>query len=162
MSTGRDFQSTGSNDRIAGTPPLLAQEAKMPRMNYLVIVAASVAAFVVGWLWYSPLLFGRYWVELHGLEPGAMADMTMVLCGVLDWGRALRLGFLLWIGFPVTLLVGSVIWESTSWELSAIHAGDWLMKILLMTLMLGTAHRPVRAAHPLPQPQQTKEESSCP
>ena len=31
----------------------------MLRMNYLAIVVAAVAAFVVGAVWYSPLLFGK-------------------------------------------------------------------------------------------------------
>lgn len=38
-------------------------------VNWLAIVAAAVAAFVVGFLWYGPL-FGKRWADAMGL--GAM------------------------------------------------------------------------------------------
>jgi hypothetical protein len=41
----------------------------------------------------------------------------------------------LWLGFPLTLLSGSVMWQNVPVELALIHSGDWLIKILLMTLI---------------------------
>ena len=35
-------------------------------VNYLAVVAAAVSAFVLGGLWYSPLLFARRWMRLSG------------------------------------------------------------------------------------------------
>jgi len=35
-------------------------------VNYLAVVAAAVSAFVLGGLWYSPLLFARPWMRLSG------------------------------------------------------------------------------------------------
>ena len=49
---------------------------------------------------------------------------------------ALSLGFLLWVGFPVVLLVGSVASDKVPLALAAIHGGDWLIKLLLMTVIL--------------------------
>ena len=40
----------------------------MPEVNYLAIVAAAVAAFVLGGLWYSPALFGKAWQREVGLS----------------------------------------------------------------------------------------------
>lgn len=133
-------------------------------MNYLAVVVAAVAAFVVGAVWYSPFLFGNAWMKLSGMDPGAMANTTpplgtlvaefvrclvvayvlarlVVLLGVVDWMGATRLGVWLWIGFPVTLLAGSVIHENVPWKLAAIHAGDWLVKTLLMAAILGVWRR---------------------
>jgi hypothetical protein len=31
----------------------------MLKINYLAVIAAAITAFVVGALWYSPLVFGR-------------------------------------------------------------------------------------------------------
>jgi hypothetical protein len=42
------------------------------------------------------------------------------------------LGLALWIGFPFVLGTGAVIHERTPWKLAAIHAGDWLAKLLLV------------------------------
>ena len=46
-------------------------------MNWLAIICAAVAYWILGWLWYS-VLFGKIWVaglEQHGvkLEKGGMA-----------------------------------------------------------------------------------------
>jgi hypothetical protein len=56
--------------------------------------------------------------------------------GVATSADAVRLGFALWIGFPVILLTGSIIWEDVPWRLAAIHMGDWLIKILLITIIV--------------------------
>ncbi len=34
---------------------------------------AAVVAFVVGAVWYSPLLFGKTYMELRGMKPAALA-----------------------------------------------------------------------------------------
>ncbi|HTU10836.1 MAG TPA: DUF1761 domain-containing protein [Allosphingosinicella sp.] len=50
----------------------------MPDVNYLAVVLAALSAFVLGGLWYSPLLFAKPWVRLTGqseevLKSGSMA-----------------------------------------------------------------------------------------
>jgi len=81
------------------------------------------------------------------LLPKVVAELlrTLVLAYVLarliallrvGWTGALRLGIWLWIGFPAVLLSGSVMWQNVPWRLAAIHAGDWLVKILLITVIL--------------------------
>lgn len=132
----------------------------MPDINYLAVVVAAVVAFVAGAFWYSPLLFGNKLLELRAAGPGAVAEAKMpgwkilvefarglvvayvlallvVLLGVFDWRGALQLGVWVWIGFPTTLLVGSALWENVPWKLVAIHAGDWLVKLLLIAVILG-------------------------
>ena len=129
------------------------------RISYLAIVAALAAAAVVSAVWYSPLLFGKQWMELRSLNSVGMADTAMpawkmvadlvrevvvivVLArlvnglGIIDWKGALNLGFWVWLGFPVQMLVGASLWDSKPWTLDLIHAGDWLMKMLLTALIL--------------------------
>ncbi len=131
----------------------------MLKMNYWALVVAAVAAFLVSSIWYSPLLFGKTWMDLRGMNPGAIAAMrppvgemigefvkTLVVAyvlayfvvrlGVGDWKDAVVLGVWMWIGFYATLL-GSVIHENYPWKLYAVHAGDGLVRTLLMTLILG-------------------------
>ncbi|MGH2610138.1 MAG: DUF1761 domain-containing protein, partial [Tepidiformaceae bacterium] len=126
----------------------------MVHVNYLAVSVAAVAAFVLGWLWYSPLLFFKPWMRLRGKDPvAAMAGAKMpagklvieavrclvlayviarfvALLGVGSWMGAVHFGLFLWIGFPVILLTGSVIWENIPWKVAAIHAGDWLVKMV--------------------------------
>ena len=129
----------------------------MIRVNYLAIVVAAVAAFVASSAWYA--VFGNIWMELRGIDPATAADMgtpawTMlfvvvqslvvafmlayfvVRLGIVDWKGAVRLGALVWV-FPVMILLGSVVHENVPLRLAAIHAGDWLVKLLLMSVILG-------------------------
>ena len=46
---------------------------------------------------------------------------------------------MLWIGFPFVLWTGAVIHESTPVRLAAIHAGDWLVKLLLIGVIVVVA-----------------------
>ena len=36
-------------------------------INYLAVFAAAVSTFVLGGLWYSPLLFGKTWMRANNL-----------------------------------------------------------------------------------------------
>src|SRR4051794_21183331 len=45
-----------------------------------------------------------------------------------------------WITFPVVLLTGSVIWEGVRPITAAIHAGDWLLKLVLIAVAVGLLH----------------------
>jgi hypothetical protein len=129
-------------------------------MNYFALVVAVIAAFVASSLWYSPLLFGKQFMELSGVGPSAgpnaikivgelarnfilayVLGRFVVLLNVADSKGALNLGVWLWIGFPVLLLSGSVMWQNVPWKLAAIHAGDWLVKILLIVVILSVWRR---------------------
>jgi len=41
----------------------------------------------------------------------------------------------LWV-FPVMILLGSILHENVPWDLGAIHAGDWLIKLLVVTIIV--------------------------
>jgi Protein of unknown function (DUF1761) len=132
----------------------------MAPVNYLAVLVAAVAVFVLGWLWYSPLLFYKPWMRLRGLDPvaamaggkmpGGKLAIELVRCLVLayviallvaflglhNWMAAVHVGLMLWIGFPVVLLTGSVLWDNVPWKVAAIHAGDWLVKMLVIPTIL--------------------------
>ena len=69
--------------------------------------------------------------------------VAAVLVALVDRTRStgvassMQLGLLLWLGFPLVLLIAPVIWGGQPWKLSALHAGDWLIKLLAMTAVLG-------------------------
>lgn len=43
--------------------------------HWSVIIGAALAAWLLGALWYSPLLFARAWVAAHGHTPESLARM---------------------------------------------------------------------------------------
>ena len=70
----------------------------------------------------------------------AVATAVAVLSGSTgsrNPGSAARLGLGLWGAFPVVLLTGSVVHEKVPWQQAAIHAGDWLVKLLLISVTVG-------------------------
>ena len=136
----------------------------MPKMNYWAVVVAAFVAFVVSAVWYSPLLLGKAYMEVRGMNPAPMANMKIpagemlgefvhnaviafvlahfvVRLGVRDWRGALQLGLWVWVGFQAMLLMGAVLHEKMPWMLYAIHAGDALVKTLVMTVVLGVWRR---------------------
>jgi Protein of unknown function (DUF1761) len=132
----------------------------MVHVNYLAVLVAAITVFVLGWLWYSPILFYKPWMRARGLDPAAaMAGAKMpvgklvielvrcivlayviahfvVLLGISSWMGAVHFGLLLWIGFPVILLAGSILWENVPVTVAAIHAGDWLVKLLVIPIIV--------------------------
>lgn len=136
----------------------------MVHVNYLHVLVAAVVVFVLGWLWYSPLLFFKPWMRLRGMDPvAAMAGAKMpggklvvefarcfilayviarlvALLGIASALGAVHFGLSVWIGFPVIVLTGSVLWENTSWKVAAIHAGDWLVKMLVISIIVTLWH----------------------
>ena len=76
-----------------------------------------------------------------------LATVVAILVSSADletWTDGLGLGLILWIGFPLVLWTGAMIHESTPWKLAAIHAGDWLVKLLAIgALLSGWAGRPL-------------------
>ena len=48
----------------------------------------------------------------------------------------MQLALALWVGFPFILLTGSVLYENVPSKLAAIHAGDWLAKLLIVAVLV--------------------------
>lgn len=67
---------------------------------------------------------------------GLVIANAILLLNLVAINQAVLMAFWLWIGFPVVLLTGLVIHERMSAPLVAIHAGDWLVKILLFSILL--------------------------
>ena len=51
----------------------------MPDVNYLAVVLAALSAFVLGGLWYSPLLFAKRWMAGAKLSEADLAGANMGL-----------------------------------------------------------------------------------
>src|SRR5215210_3936769 len=128
-------------------------------MVVLGIAVASVAAFVLSSLYYvATTPVERRRLGDRAPDRGSPAPWkaatellrTAVVAGVFAWlatradlldlPGSLLLALVVWIGFPVVLLSGSVIWERVPVVTAAIHAGDWLLKLLLIGAVLGVLH----------------------
>ena len=50
----------------------------MPEINWIAVVVAAVACFLLGGLWYSPVLFGKAWQRETGLTDEQLKNGNMV------------------------------------------------------------------------------------
>jgi len=46
-------------------------------VNWLAVIVGFVVSFGLGWLWFSPKLFGKKWAEGNGLNPDGPDKMPM-------------------------------------------------------------------------------------
>jgi hypothetical protein len=127
-------------------------------LNYLAIIVAAVAVFVFAAGYYivlarqraqlSPAAAARSrppaWLMglelLKSLVVAAVVAGLVALAGIADVGGALKLALALWVAFPVVLLVGSVTQENVPWKLGAIHSGDWLAKLVIISVIVTVWH----------------------
>jgi Protein of unknown function (DUF1761) len=71
----------------------------MPQINYFAVTAAAISTFLVGGLWYSPILFGKVWQREAGLNDQQLANSNMVRI----FGAALLLSLVAALVFAVFL-----------------------------------------------------------
>jgi hypothetical protein len=125
-------------------------------INFLAVVVAAIAAFVASLVWY--IVFGKElakvsaafaegprkrqpWKMLVVLVQSLVLALVLAyfigLIGNVDWMGAVRIGVLLWIGLSAVQWVGSIMWEKVPLKMAAIHAGDWLVKLVLIAVIVG-------------------------
>jgi len=72
----------------------------MPEVNWIAILVAALLSFVLGGIWYSPVLFGKAWQREAGLTDEQLKNanmakifgLTFVLCVLAAWMFAVFLG----------------------------------------------------------------------
>ena len=127
-------------------------------VNWLAVLAAALAKFAIGGVWYSPLVFGPRWGAIVGVSPEAFkarmgsamaADLAAslvlawVLANVLKFTGAVglvpgvRVSFFLWLGFVATPLLSTTVYEGRQIVLFGINGGYWLVSMLVMGGIIG-------------------------
>lgn len=132
---------------------------EVPKVNSRAVLVVGLTAFALSIVWYSPALFGGIWRTLGHAHPDAMPAwktliaplreliaaaalaQLIVRLRIASWQGAAGLGFGLWLAFHAVQMAGAVIWDDMPWKLGAVHAGDWLMKMVFMAVALALWHR---------------------
>lgn len=134
----------------------------MTSVNFWPILVASVVAFAIGALWYSPVLFGRMWMSLKNLSEKDISESsgksmwsyyliqlvaTIVLYFVMGFviaatgsqGAAdgLFIAFILWLGFSVTNAVSEMLWNKAPLKLVLIGQANMLLTWLIGGAIIG-------------------------
>ena len=128
------------------------------KTNYLAVVVAAIAYWLLGYLWYG-VLFNKAWMALEPMaveqSKSASPVIPLVVSFLLElliayslaqlciWrnantaGRGASVGVLMWIGFvgPITFM--TYMFEMRSKELFAINEFYPLAGLVLMGVILG-------------------------
>jgi hypothetical protein len=126
-------------------------------INWLSVILAALSAFVIGSLWYSPILFGKAWQEEIKLSDSDIKNANMPLIFgssfVLNLIAAIVLavfigkgatagfgaiaGFLIGIAWIATSLGINYLFARKSLKLYLIDAGYFVLFFPVMGLILG-------------------------
>ena len=136
---------------------------EMHHLNLVAILVAAVATMVVGFIWYSPLLFAKPWMREMGYDPSDKARMeemrksagpayagsfvaglvsAFTLALFLHWTRAegvhfgLMVGFHVWLGFVATVQLTNALFTKQSMKLFAINTGYQFVCYPVMSAIL--------------------------
>lgn len=124
----------------------------MPELELSMLLVATAVAFLLSGAYYA--VVPRPTADVGGGTAGAMSPWLIVaellrafvlvtvvavlaaVSGVSGWGDGAVFGLVLWIGFPLMLWVGAILHEGTPWRMAALHGGDWLLKLVVITVIL--------------------------
>src|SRR5579885_2405073 len=125
-------------------------------INILAVIVSGIVTFGIGALWYSPLLFGKQWMEFNGVTPDkveamrkdsarlygisfvgylVMAAMFAILLRMTHIERVVggaKLGLLLWLGFVATVGLTASLYGGRNLKAYALDAGYQLVFLVVM------------------------------
>jgi len=126
-------------------------------VNYLPVVVSAVVALVIGFMWYSPPVFGSRWMAYLGTtqaqlgNPGPTGMAVGIVASLLNaWVLAvlslnlggksitdgLMLGALAWLGFMATITAAQVSFEKKPWGFWILNnAHNLLIQVLMAAIV---------------------------
>src|SRR5687768_1095810 len=134
----------------------------LPAINYLAVLVGGLVIFMLGGLWYSPVLFAKPWIALMGrteeeLRAKAAASsmpamyLTVFLCGLISAfvlavvidrfgavtaGAGALVGMLCWLGFAGATSFGSSLFSFEPRKLWLINSGYNLVSFIIAGVIL--------------------------
>ena len=128
------------------------------KINYFAVLAAVLSTFVLGGLWYSPLLFGKAWMRVNnfsdtdvaGFSKARMFGWSFIFALVMSlnlsmflaapdtnvtWGMAA--GALTGVGWVAMAIAIIGVFENRSWGYIAINGGYMIVAFVVMGAILG-------------------------
>lgn len=133
-------------------------------VNIWAVLVCALATMVVGFLWYSPMLFARPWTILMGYDPNDKAKMAemqksagpsyamslvasilsaIVLGKIINVSGAtnaidgLKIGLVVWLGFVTTVQFTNALFSRQRNKLYLINTGYQAVCYVVMGAILG-------------------------
>ncbi len=130
----------------------------LPQVNYLAVLTSGVVIFILGGLWYSPVLFAKKWIALHGkseadFKGGASPVLYLLalVSGLISaWvlavmvnhfppvsaTRGATVGVLCWLGFAGATSLANALFSMKPKQLWLIDSGYNLVSFIIAGIIL--------------------------
>jgi len=126
-------------------------------INYLAVLVSAIAYFAIGALWYSPVLFGKMWMEAKNVQPdpnrSGMAKLFIttfilnLLCvfiaatfvsalGANSVADGINLGVRIALGFAVSTMGINYMYDNKPAKLFWIDSGYHIVGIVVAAIIL--------------------------
>jgi hypothetical protein len=128
------------------------------QINWLAVFAAALSTFVIGGLWYSPILFGKIWMRANGFTAEQTTEFnkarafggSFVLALVMSanlaafladpkttvvWG--MTAGLLAGLGWVAAGIGIIALFENRSWTYIFVNGGYQVVAFVTMGAILG-------------------------
>ena len=122
------------------------------------VLVAAIASFILGSLWYSPLLFGKIWMKLGGFTEknkdkskkmlasyffmfvGTLVTVyvlgnNLLYSGISNTSTALIYAFFMWVGYIAPIQLGSVLWEGKPFRYYLINTFYYLVSLMITSII---------------------------
>jgi hypothetical protein len=134
----------------------------IPEINYAAVAVATLAAIVVGSIWYVPKVFGARWkrlAEVRDPETSLQAVLPIIvsiaLSFLLAWvlagsiaiawhfygggylSSALVTGLTLWAGFTAGRLIVHDVFAGRPTQLTVLNIAHELLLVVVMSIIIG-------------------------
>jgi hypothetical protein len=134
----------------------------VPDINYWAVILATLSTMIVGSIWYTPRVFGSYWMKATGVTPSGDARdavgpivATVIVSFITSWVLAgasfiawkfygggflsstLVTGILLWAGFTAARFITHDAFDRRPRGLTVLNVAHEFVTILVMALIIG-------------------------
>lgn len=129
-------------------------------VNYWAVVIATISTMVVGSIWYTPKVFGNYWMRVARVDPGDRNAVipivtTLIVSFISAWVLALATqvawealggsyllaafltGVLLWAGFTAARFITHDAFEGRPAGLTILNIAHELVTVVIMAIIIG-------------------------
>jgi hypothetical protein len=135
-------------------------------LNYIAVVLTAIIGFLLGWLWYSPVLFAKPWMAemkitketIEAAKPrmallfakgflytllgtfGLAVVMKAKEQGFETWLKGAEMGLFIGVFLVAVRLLNGALWEQRSFKLQAITAGHEVVLFAVQGAILAVWH----------------------
>jgi hypothetical protein len=134
----------------------------IPHINYWAVVLATLSTMIVGSIWYTPKVFGNYWMKAAKVTPSGKASdavgpilTTVIVSFITAWVlsgavyisqqfyggsflvNSIVTGILLWAGFTAARFITHDAFDKRPNGLTVLNIAHELVTVVIMAVIIG-------------------------